>query len=294
MAKSKVDFPYPVLYPDSEDYIEGCDFKITEFETIFEDDVELVIHAKYELECSYLEEIIDEGNALVVANVKSNNSSYRANIYFDEGNEKNIKIYKSLVSHKVTIKPYIIAKSSIKQFRSDLFNKEFFGEEIFEIGKGDILGFENQYDIIIDDIDDLRNCASIFTIRLNENSRQSIYVDYHDPKINIIMNKDIYNTYRDLRERSEIRIFLSGVIVFPALVETIEAMKREIQDGSENIYDKRWYIALEKQLRRKNIKLTSNVSSVYVANEVIGDVLKNSMHELENLIRMMSKQEESN
>ena len=294
MVKSKVDFPYPVLYPNSEDYVEGCDFRISEFNNIFEDDSEIITHIKYDLDCDFLEGLIEEGKAVVVAYIKSPNSSYRTNVYFDEGNEKDVKINKSMISHKINIKPYIIARTPINNYKSNLFNKEFFGEESFEINKGDILAYEEQYDIIIDDIDELKSCASIFTIRLDEKSKESLKVDYHDQKINIIMNNDTYKTYRDLRERSEIRVFLSGIVVFPALVEVIEAMKREINDGTENIEDKRWYLSLEKQLKRKDIKLSGNESSVFVANEIIGDVVNNSMRELDNLIKLMSKQEESN
>lgn len=294
MVKSKVDFPYPVLYPNSEDYVEGCNFSISEFVNTFEDDSEIITHIKYELDCEFLEGLIEEGKAVVVAYIKSPNSSYRTNVYFDEGKEKDVKLNKALISHKISIKPYIIAKTSIDYYRSELFNKEFFGEEAFEINKGDILAYEDQYDIIIDDIDELKSCASIFTIRLDEKSREAIKVDYHDHKINIIMNKITYEMYRDLRERSEIRVFLSGIIVFPALVEVIEAMKREINGETENIEDKRWYLSLEKQLKRKGIKLSGNESSVYVANEIIGDVVNSSMRELDNLIKLMSRQEESN
>ena len=294
MVKSKVDFPYPVLYPNSEDYVEGCNFSISEFANTFEDDSEIITHIKYELDCEFLEGLIEEGKAVVVAYIKSPNSSYRTNVYFDEGKEKDVKLNKALISHKISIKPYIIAKTSIDNYRSELFNKEFFGDESFEINKGDILAYEDQYDIIIDDIDELKSCASIFTIRLDQKSKEAIKVDYHDHKINIIMNKDTYETYRELRERSEIRVFLSGIIVFPALVEVIEAMKREINGEIENIEDKRWYLSLEKRLKRKDIKLSGNESSVYVANEIIGDVLNSSMRELDNLIKLMSKQEESN
>ena len=49
MVKSKVDFPYPVLYPNSEDYLGDCRFIISEFEKKFEDDTEVITHIKYEL-----------------------------------------------------------------------------------------------------------------------------------------------------------------------------------------------------------------------------------------------------
>ena len=295
MVKSKVDFPYPVLYPNSEDYLGDCRFIISEFEKKFEDDTEVITHIKYELNCSYLERLISDGKAMVVAYIRSNNSSFRTNVNFDGGNEIDIRLNKSLISQKINIKPYIIAKTSISEFKSELFNKEYFGEESFRINKGDILAYEDQYDIIIDDIDDLKSCSSIFTIRLDEKSKDPVRVDYHDPKINIIMNTDTYQKYRDLRERAEIRVFLSGLIVFPALVEAIEAMKRVVvNEGSEDIEDKRWYLALEKQLKKKNIKVSGNTSSVLVANDIIGDVLNNSMKELDNLISVMNKREESN
>lgn len=81
-------------------------------------------------------------------------------------------------------------------------------------------------------------------------------------------------------------------INIPALVEAIEAMKREIKGGEEGIAEKRWFLAMEKQLKRKNIVLGDMMSSVQIANELLGDILKTSLMSLDNITSTMRKGEE--
>ena len=106
------------------------------------------------------------------------------------------------------------------------------------------------------------------------------------------MNPVTYTQYSNLRNRSEIRLFLSGVIVFPVLVEAVEALKRVQNDPELDVQEKRWFLALEKQIKRKGIKFDSNTSSVQIANAVIGDVVNSSMLELDNLIQKMEMDQE--
>lgn len=49
---------------------------------------------------------------------------------------------------------------------------------------------------------------------------------------------------------------------------------------------------MEKQLKRKNIVLGDMMSSVQIANELLGDILKSSLMSLENIAGIMKKGEE--
>ena len=70
-------------------------------------------------------------------------------------------------------------------------------------------------------------------------------------------------------------------------------MKREKNGGEEGILEKRWFLVLEKQLKRKNIVLGDTISSVQIANELLGDILKSSLMSLENIADIMKKGEET-
>lgn len=291
MKKTKVDFPYPILNNNADDYSKECCFNISQFEKVEETDVELILHMEYELKCAVIEKLVREKKAKVCAFIESPKTSFRRNEYFD-GKSLEIRVDKSKVSQKVIVKPLIIATTEILDYYSSDFNYDYFGTDSFSLEKGDILAFEFQYELIIDNVDDLKNCASIFTIRLDEKTKEPITVDYHADKINIIMNPVTYTQYSNLRNRSEIRLFLSGVIVFPVLVEAVEALKRVQNDPELDVQEKRWFLALEKQIKRKGIKFDSNTSSVQIANAVIGDVVNSSMLELDNLIQKMEMDQE--
>ena len=138
-----------------------------------------------------------------------------------------------------------------------------------------------------------KNCASVLSVRLDEKVPCGVKVNYNDHKINIMINRMDYEKYRDLREQQEFRCLLSSILIFPALVEVIEAMKREKNGGEEGISEKRWFLVMEKQLKRKNIVLGDMMSSVQIANELLGDILKSSLMSLESIAEITKKGEES-
>ena len=294
MVKSKSDFPHPVLSMDGDDYVKECTFSCFLCEDMIEDEQHIEFSIGYQLECDFLQRLVQEGQATVMAYIESPNASFRRICKFPKGeNEAKIVVYKGEVSKKLIIKPQIIANESINDYQSEYFNQEYFENAAFSVRKGDILAYERQYEIIVEDINEFKNCASVFSIRLDETMTDGVMVNYNDEKINIQINRREHDRYRQLRERQELRIFLSTMLVFPALVEAIEAMKREIANGEEGISDKRWYLALEKQLNKKNINLREMVSSVYVANELLGDIVQNSLLEIEGLISGMNRGDEN-
>lgn len=293
MVKSKIDFPHPVLYEGGEDYAEGCSFH-NQFEIKSENELYMDFKAEYMLKCTYLEELIEKEQAAVILYVENSNASFRR-IYKFAYNEKSIciSLRKEEVSKKVVVKPYIVSVCDISDFGSELFNPDYFRDTVFTIRKGDILAYEKQYEVVIDDIDEFKNCASIFSIRLDESTTDSVKVNYNDEKINVLVNKQDYFLFQELRDRQELRMYLSVMIVFPALVEVIEAMKREVKTGEEGIDSKRWYLAMEKQLERKNIRLNDMSSSVHIANELLGNIFRSSLLDLKTLFNSSMGREET-
>lgn len=291
MVKSKLDYPHPVLMINGDDYDKKCSFSVTM--EVYEDDYNVRFSLEYNLHCESLDKLIDEEKAKVVVYIESPNSSFRKMISFPKSKENvEVEVKKDIVSRKITAKPYIVATENIENFSSIWFNADYFENASFDIRKGDILATEKQYDIILDNIDVFKNCASVFSVRLDEKVPSGVKVNYNDDKINVMINKTDYEKYRDLREQQEFRCLLSSTLIFPALVEVIEAMKREIRGGEEGIAEKRWFLVMEKQLKRKNIVLCDMMSSVQMANELLGDILKSSLMSLDNITDLMKKGEE--
>ena len=119
---------------------------------------------------------------------------------------ENIK--RLILQKKLIIKPQIIANEPISNYQSEYFNQEYFENASFSVRKGDILAYERQYEIIVEDINEFKNCASVFSIRLDETMTDGVKVNYNDEKINIQINRREHDRYRQLRERQELRIFL--------------------------------------------------------------------------------------
>ena len=88
----------------------------------------------------------------------------------------------------------------------------------------------------------------------------------------------IHNEYQELREEPQIRTLLASYYVLPALVEALEFMKNDAQNGdNEDIRNGVWYQSLETRLNALHIVLKDETSMTSVANKVLKDIIEVSM-----------------
>lgn len=285
MVKSKIDFPYPVLEEDGDDYVEECSFILTNCEKVEENELYVKLRFGYSLTCSVLEQMVDSDEARVAIYLESANTSYRRMVMMPCGDKLiDIIVPKKDISKKIIAKPYVVANKNCTSFMSNLFNQEFFGDAMFEIHKGDILATEGVYEFVLDDLDEFKNCTSIFSIRKDEHIVNGVKVNYNAEKIEVWVNKDDHSCYQKMREWPQNRLYMSNMFILPALVEALEAMKRK----EEGIDDKRWFMVLEKQMRLKGIELSPMSSSMQIANMLLGDIVHMA---LQNIVQNIEGQE---
>lgn len=279
MKRSNIGFPYPVLCSDNNDYLDSF-FLINNIVDPFIENNKIGVRISYELKSAGLENLINNGQAKVVLYLESPNSSYRIVCSFAPG-ETTIQheIDADKLSKVLKIKGMIVATSNISPFCFDEHNKDLFENFAFTVRKGDILAVSNIYEVELNLIDPLENKPSIFSIRPDDRATEAVKVDISNPdRINIWLTRDLHNEYQDLREEPQIRTLLASYYVLPALVEALEFMKADAQNGDdEDIRNGAWYQSLETRLNVLHINLKEEMSMTSVANRVLKDIVQVSM-----------------
>ncbi len=279
MKRTKNEFPHPLLYSNSDDYINSSFELFLNNQKILNDN--LLIEAEYKLLSKTLQTLLAQNKAEIVIKVESSKASYRNIFLFNKDSDKlTIEIDKNKVADKLEISAVIIAKTVIEQFTSDEFNKNLFGNAFFEIRKGDILAQDIGYTIELDATELEGPVASVFEI-----SRQNIDValkpDFlqENGKIGINLSFQVRDIYDELRNKNhELKKYLAAVIVLPVLVEAIGYIQGIELNSKEEYFeysDKRWYRAILKKIKYKQVDL--QLPATEIANMLLGDIIKSAL-----------------
>ena len=278
MKAIKEEFPNPVLADGRDDYIESCIFRTVLDESgITVDADNITIPIKYQLICNGLQKLIDSGDAIVVAKLKSSAASYSKLFRFPAGkSEMSIVIPKFSVISRMDLECSILATHNIKEFRCDgEFNELYFGTSTFEIRKGDILAVEDSRYIYLDDSELEKPLSSIFCISRHDDQESDVIPEYSGEKIEIRLKSELYKLYCYFKDfnNGTLRRYATGIIVYPILVEAIGFVISHNQGNESEFSENRWFRAIQHKADTKGIDLCrDNDYSTTIANDILGDI----------------------
>lgn len=284
MKLNNQNYPYPILVNGSTDYID-CHFKIIMEEEPKEIDNQIIISLKYDLKADGLNKLINSGLVSVVSQVFCKSTSYRKLFTFNN-NKLILKINKSELGDKVEINSFIVANKPIDNFLLDEFNKNYFPVGC-KIQKGDKLGIGEMISFSLQSYDSLRPIASVILIRPNyETDAKPVDVDLSGDKVIIYLNDSVFNKYITLREYPDLRLYLSTMIVLPAIMEALNELKSVY--GEED--NRRWILSFKKVLSQLDVDIISTDYSLYcIANMIIKNGLESSLIALEQFYNIDGK-----
>ena len=183
---------------------------------------------------------------------------------------------------KVELCSLIVATVDIPNYKNKNFHADY-GDMSFFVKKGDVLavGYDKFFDAT-KGIDPLQNVASIFKVRRNRNSAEPFTIDLLDNYVVILLSEQNYIAYSELRKDQDLQPTLASMIVMPALVQTIEQMKRSASEGSdEDSYTElRWFKVISSKLKVLGYKGEEEwveESSLILAQKLIGNPLSSSL-----------------
>ncbi|MGC7872071.1 hypothetical protein ACPUYX_11145 [Desulfosporosinus sp. SYSU MS00001] len=242
-------FPYPVLSPFSDDYLNSR--FISEINVI-KDISDLVLNLSVLLDDSELLHLITHNKADYVFHIECPQTSYRTIVKTSE-TEVEKRIPESKLNGRVSICTFIVAKDDLGSFRSDSFNEDY-GKMTFHIKRGGILAIANQVNIdITKEINDLAKTNSVFSIlRRDSNDDLGMQIEIDGDKIKLFLcNEEFYN-YKNVAAVPTFQALLHAALILPALIYTFETLRRSGTDEYEMYH---WFKAIEKALSKSNIKL---------------------------------------
>lgn len=288
---NNLDYPNPVLSTDRDDYMEGCIFDASFDESRITVDEEFInIPASYELVSDGLTECIKTERAIVVVLVYSSATMYRSTYSFASGsNELLVRVPKFSVKDSIEFSSFILANENIDHFKLEEFNELYFQGISFSIKKADVLAKGLVRTIPVDDSELEKPISSIFSIQNNEGAEIDIEADFDsDHKIIIRICGELNRLYWEMKDHNSgaLRRYLTGIIVYPVLVEAISKMVdtyRNISDYS----NKRWFRTIEHKLQSLELDISQDqekYSFTELADRLLGGIAKDGLRSVKDTL----------
>ena len=288
-----MEFPNPVLSSERDDYIEGCKFDISFVESeIKVTDEYIEIPANCELICEGLAKYVTEGKASVIVLIRSSSAFYRKVYTFDKDEKKKIiQIPKFNVKRNIEFCGYIVANSNVNDFCcKGEFNELYFKNMIFPVKKGDILAKGETRVIPIDDSELEKPITSIFKIEKDPSAITDIVADFDtDEKIVIKLSLPLNQLYWDMKDfnNGSLRRYLTGIIVYPVLVEALARMVDTYRENGTDYSEKRCFRTIERKAKSLEIDYETEYdlySYSDLASRMLGDVAMDGLKSVKDTL----------
>lgn len=240
-------FPYPVLRPYSDDYVDAEFQALTEFVI---DDEGIRAKSSYQTSSFELQQQIALGTARYVSIISCRETYFRQ--VFSTGDEFHEEILDAdALRGEVVIEAYIVAVKPIKNYGSPDINPEF-GKKRFNFSPGEILAQEETHAIYIER-DLFRPISSVFELVKNESLatgewRVSLEQDNVQIQVNPLLKENIDNS----RSGTICKSVLINSLFFSAVVHAIQQLKE-----SGDFEELKWARVMERQIHNHHIELAT-------------------------------------
>ncbi|MES0032098.1 hypothetical protein [Mesorhizobium sp. M0040] len=217
-------FPYPVLRPDVDDYIDGelqvtADFQVK--------DSEITVDVTCALSVADIHQLIDEGRARYVV-VFACRDTYFRHAEVSAQPSFVVTFHGGDLRGEVIVNPYVIAVKPITGYRSKLVNSEF-GSGPFSYDEGSILAMDRPHAIYVDR-EIYRPISSVFTLVRNENLAVHEWrVDLTNDYVQLQVSTSIKTKIERARNSSSNRAILLNSLYFSAVMQCLSVLKASDQ-----------------------------------------------------------------
>ncbi len=244
MKVNAKSYPYPVL--GNEDDIDGV------FDVEFHYELsknEVALHVSFKVRNETIEKLISVGKASYVIETECPATFYRKS-FSTKNAEERVSIPAKLLREKVTVGFFICSDTDVKDYMPSKSNPDY-GNISFEIEKGDVLATGGHSTFIAEKtFDPLKPpLGSLFTVTMGSHFDGPMEIDYSYDKITLILSKEDYKNYQEIKNQKITQNTLHSSLVFPVLVDAIY----QINNG-DDFSDMNWYSRLDTILAEKGLK----------------------------------------
>jgi hypothetical protein len=242
-------FPYPVLRPDIDDYVDG-DIQVTvDFEPTAEG-VEVTAKVSFTVSVPEIEDLVAKGKA-VYAIVFACRDTYYRHVEKVDHADFHVKFPPGYLRGEVQVFPYITTVEKIEDYESALINPEF-GDGPFTFEIGSVLAVDRPQAVYIDK-DVFRPLTSLFELVKNDYiTGYEWRVDASNDKVCIQVIDALKTKIDAARNTSQNKAILLNSIYFAAVMHCIETIK------AGEAPEKRWAEIIEQKIHNAGIDLASH------------------------------------
>ena len=242
-------FPYPVLRPGVDDYVDG-DFQATiEFKSN-EGEAHIHLEARFDLSVDEIRSAIDKGYASFVLVVSCRDTYFRKPIT-TQSDTLQVALPAESLRGQVEVLPYVVVNKLIKDFSCKWINKEF-GSNTFRYEPNTLLALDEPKAIYLER-DLFRPVTSVFEMIRNDNVNAGEWsLTLEGEKVQIALHSTTKAKVDVSRNTPRGKAILLNSIYFSAVMQCLSALR----DGTD--YDGyRWANVFRQQCHNRNIKIVS-------------------------------------
>lgn len=235
----------------------------------------LVGQGEHELEIQYflknkdLQNLINRGEAKVVAHFESGLTSFRKLIEFPENKDiLRFKIDSMVMAGTVDLTVMIVTNVDMDEYQNAAFNSDVYGSDysVRNLKRGDILAFEPTIEIQISMEDDIEQGIQTY-IKLAKSDKKVLDINLDNESIIINLPEEAYNIYAQLQNSKEVKL-ASTTLLLPALMAAIDDIKDQESTNDEYLWNRELRSVIVEKLNYDETKL-ANTSSIIVAQQIL-------------------------
>jgi len=246
MLNISINYPYPVIRPYSEDYID----------TIFSGDLRVTpesdgyyIYPNFSVNNSEIQKMISEGKLTYAIEVECVSTWLRKLLII--ANNEVQKLDPKLIHETVELTPCIIAAEKIIDYSNDDFAEEYRSIK-YIINAGEVVGIgqKRTFDAFYQN-DIIKNGSSIVRFKGSDTLR-ALSCDFSGNLICITLPTEQFDDYKNCGYNKSKYKMLNAILSIPVVVEAIGIISSDEDDTDHKsgLENKAWYKTIVANLKR--------------------------------------------
>src|SRR3989338_709307 len=279
MRVNTKSYPHPVL-GNGDDL--GGFFKV-EFKYELGKE-EVALNPAFSLRNTAIEELLKKEKASFISEVECRGTFFRTSFSTRKQFDR-FTLPSRVLRERVTVGFYICADQNLPSYRPSESHPDYEGVE-FDIEAGDVLAVGGYCSFIAEkSFDPLRPPVSSFMSIMQGNHHEGpMLVDYETDKITIILSKDDWKNYLEVRGQKLAEGILHASIVFPTLIDAIH----QVQNPNSDYEGMNWFGKVETILDAKGLR---DKEPFEAAQKILENPASRSFRGIGSLLEVTNDQE---
>ena len=246
MLNININYPYPVIRPNEEDYVNTV---FTGDLTVTPENDGYYIRPEFSIANAEIKKLIDEGKLTYAVEIECVSTWLRRLVRITDNKPE--KIEPTCIHETVELTPCIIAMEKITDFTNSDFAEEYCSIK-YTINAGEVVGIgqKRTFDAFYQS-DIIKDGSSIVHFE-GSDSLKELSCDFTSNLINITLPKEQFDVYKNCGYNKNKYKILNAIFSIPVVVEAIGIISNDEKNPGEKsgFEGKSWYKTIVANLKR--------------------------------------------